>query len=191
MTISWWIPILPPSSNKIYIRHPWGRGRILSGQARAFKIKAIQAIQENSDTVLKTLRPNVPYELKLAIFFPKVKTIRSNSKLRYTKIDISNRIKLIEDVVAEAVGLDDSHNFRIIVEKHCDPKNPGIWVSLRELPEEEVGLTKVAYEEKETDSLRLRQPQQNRTSSARAARWFLGKCPSRNEQGGPDSSTRG
>lgn len=174
-----WVPLLPPSSNKIYIRHPQGKGKILSGQARAFKIKAMKAVQDGGSLVSLTLRQNVPYELRLAIFFEAVENVKSTVGARYKKIDSSNRVKLIEDTVAEAVGLDDSHNFRLVIEKHCDPDHPGIYVQLVEVPESEVGLTKEQYDRR--SALQLQRPEPDRDGRDSLARRFLGRHPSRHE----------
>jgi len=141
-----WIPHLPPSSNQIYIRHPTGKGRILSDKARAFKIKAMRTIQQEGRVAFLHFQHNVTYELSLAVFFEQVEVKTSTKGDRFKKIDLSNQIKLIEDTVAEAVGIDDSHNFRLRLEKHCDPEHPGLYVTFREIPEEEVGLRKEAYE---------------------------------------------
>lgn len=141
-----WVPLLPPTSNNIYVRHPAGRGRVLSAKARHFKIRAMQAVQSHGRVVLLQVKRNVPYKLHLAIFFEQVENKASRKGDRYKKMDLSNRIKLIEDTIAEAVGLDDSHNFISTQEKHCDPNNPGLYVTLSRVPEEEVGLTKEAYD---------------------------------------------
>jgi len=146
MIFDLWIPYLPPSSNKIYIRHPKGMGKILSGDARKFKIDAMRAIQEAGRVAFMSLKNNVPYELRLAFFLDTVENKNSKAGERFKQIDLSNRVKLIEDTISEATGIDDRHNFRIVLEKHCDPKNTGIYITLAELNEEEVGLTKERYE---------------------------------------------
>lgn len=156
-----WIPLLPPSSNNVYIRHPKGKGRILSHEARTFKIKAMRRIQEEGGVAFLKLPQNVPYRLHLVVFFEQIEVAKSSVGARYKKIDLSNMVKLIEDTLAEAVGLDDSHNFQVFLEKHCDPKNPGLYVSLSRLKEESVGLTREAYDERE-----LRRAERNRASRA-------------------------
>lgn len=180
-----WVPHLPPSSNQIYVRHPTGKGRILSDKARAFKIKAMRAIQKAGRVAFLNLRPNVPYELTLAVFFDEVEVKKSTVGARYKKIDLSNQVKLIEDTTAEAVGLDDSHNFRLKLEKHCDPEHPGIYVTLREIPEEEVGLRKDAYER-----LHVRPAEHDRTGSSLLAERFL-RGASRPRKGNLDRSAGG
>jgi len=159
-----WIPFMPPTSNRIY-RSFIKNGRIevrLSDDAKRFKARAMQVIQQKGRTFLLQLQPNIPYELKVVVFFEELFNSGWPKKTenRYKRTDLSNRIKLIEDTVASAVGLDDSHNFRLTLEKQCDPQHPGLYVYLRETPETEVGLTKEAY-----DQLRSRQPQSNGTHS--------------------------
>lgn len=151
MLFDLWIPYLPPSSNKIYIRHPKGMGKILSGDARKFKIDAMRAIQEAGRVSFMSLKNNVPYELRLAFFLDVVENKASKTGERFKQIDLSNRVKLIEDTVSEATGIDDRHNFRIVLEKHCDPQNPGIYITFAELSEEEVGLTKEKYESRQRE----------------------------------------
>lgn len=156
-----WIPFLPPSSNNIYIKHPKGKGRILSHEARTFKIRAMRQIQDEGGVSFIKLTQNVPYRLHLVVFFDQTEVAKSSVGARYKKIDLSNMIKLIEDTLAEAVGLDDSHNFQLFLEKHCDPKHPGMYVSLSRLREESVGLTREAYDEREAQRAK-----RNRTSRA-------------------------
>jgi hypothetical protein len=144
--INIWVPYLPPSSNKIYIRHPTGKGKILSPDARKFKIDAMRTIQQSGRVGFINFNKNVPYELKLAIFLDTIENKDSKVGERYKQIDLSNRVKLIEDTVAEATGIDDRHNFRMTLEKHCDPENRGIYVSFGPIAEDRVGLTKEQYE---------------------------------------------
>jgi len=171
-TLRVWVPFLPPSSNKIY-EPVWvkgkPRGKRLSDSGRRFKVRAMKVIQEGGRAALLSLKENVPYELTLAVFLEKVENkgwATSSTEYRYAKIDVTNRIKLIEDTVADAVGVDDRHNFRISLEKHCDPDHPGIYVILAEIPEKEVGLSKEEYE------VRLRQPEPHRAGSVGSAAWF-------------------
>jgi Holliday junction resolvase RusA-like endonuclease len=166
-----WVPELPPSSNKIYTKHPMGKGRILSPRARRFKIRAMQAIQEGARVALMKLEQNVPYRLHLAIFFEQVENKTSSVGARYKKMDLTNRVKLIEDTVSEAVGVDDSHNFIAIQEKHCDPDHPGLYVTLSRVPEEEVGLTKEAYDRK----IQLQRPQPDRAGGTSTLSRLLGR----------------
>jgi hypothetical protein len=141
-----WVDKLPPSSNTIYIQHPQGHGRVLSSQARAFKVYAMRAIQQEGRAAFLGFKSNVPYELQLAVFFDQVEYVKSSKGSRYKRIDLSNQVKLIEDTVAEATGIGDEHNFRLVLEKHCDPECPGMYVTLRPIDESRVGLTKKEYD---------------------------------------------
>jgi hypothetical protein len=172
-----WVPFLPPSSNKIY-EPVWVRGKPmgkrLSTSGRRFKVRAMKVIQEGGRAALLNLKEHIPYELTLAVFLEKVENKGWGSGAadnRYAKIDVTNRIKLIEDTVADAVGVDDRHNFRLALEKHCDPNHPGIYVILTEVPEKEVGLTKEEYE------LRLRRPEPHRAGGVGSTAWFIGRAP--------------
>jgi Holliday junction resolvase RusA-like endonuclease len=140
-----WIDKLPPSSNKIYVNIP-RKGRFLSPQAMAFKIYAMREIQQQGRVAFLGLKQNVPYELQLAVFFDQIEYVKSLKGSRYKRIDLSNQVKLIEDTVAEAVGIGDEHNFRLVLEKHCDPDHPGMYVTLRPIAEDRVGLTKEQYD---------------------------------------------
>ena len=190
-TLRVWIPFLPPSSNKIYepvyVRGK-PRGKRLSDSGRRFKIRAMKAIQEGGRAALLNLKEHIPYELTLAVFLEKVENkgwSGGGAGSRYAKIDVTNRIKLIEDTVADAVGVDDRHNFRIVLEKHCDPDHPGIYVFLSEIPEKEVGLNKEEY-----DRLRLRQPESHRAGNVGSATWFTG-ASSRTRKISPDRDAKG
>jgi hypothetical protein len=185
-----WIPFLPPSSNKIYepvyVRGK-PRGKRLSDSGRRFKVRAMKIIQEGGRAALLNLKENIPYELTLAVFLEKVENkswTTGSTTSRYAKIDVTNRIKLIEDTVADAVGVDDRHNFRISLEKHCDPDNPGIYVFLSKIPEEEVGLKKEEYE------VRLRRSKPQRVAIDSAATWFS-RPPSRTGKERADRPDRG
>lgn len=170
-----WIPFLPPSSNKIYepvyVRGK-PRGKRLSSAGRRFKIRAMKTLQEDGRAALINLPEDVPYELTLAIFLERVenKGWSVGKTDRYKKVDITNRVKLVEDTVSEAVGVDDKHNFRIVVEKHCDPDEPGIYVVLSELSDKEVGLRKEEY------VVRLRRPEPHRAGGIGSATWFANRA---------------
>lgn len=160
-----WIPFLPPSSNKIY-EPVWvqgkPKGKRLTQSARKFKVRAMRVIQQEGKAALLNLKEHIPYELRIVVFFDKVLNKGwPKTDYRYKKVDATNRIKLIEDTAADGLGVDDRHNFRIVLEKHCDPDNPGLYVSLLEVPEKEVGLTKEQY-----DQLQLRRPEPVRADRA-------------------------
>tara|TARA_Y100000310_G_scaffold24180_1_gene23213 strand:+ start:1092 stop:1640 length:549 start_codon:yes stop_codon:yes gene_type:complete len=49
---------------------------------------------------------------------------------RYKRMDVSNRYKLVEDAIAETLGVDDRFNFVVSGKKLVDEGNPGLTVLL-------------------------------------------------------------
>jgi hypothetical protein len=104
------LPFLPPSVNKLFttVRDPASGviKRVLTDKARRIR----RLVQAMIDT---TLDPSRTYELHLDLFMPCF-----TKKGGVRKVDVSNRIKFIEDCVCEALGIDDSHIFRVVLTKH-------------------------------------------------------------------------
>lgn len=104
------LPFLPPSVNKLFstVRDPQTGviKRVLTDKARRIR----RLVQAMIDT---TLDPSKLYELRLDIYLP---CFTKKGSVR--KVDVSNRIKFIEDCVCEALGIDDSHIFRVVLTKH-------------------------------------------------------------------------
>jgi hypothetical protein len=147
----------------------------------------MKVIQEGGRVALLNLKEHIPYELTLAVFLEKIENkgwSNGAAENRYAKIDVTNRIKLIEDTVADAVGVDDRHNFRLSLEKHCDPDHPGLYVILTEISEKEIGLTKEQYE------IRLRRPEHHRIGDSGSTKRDL-ITPPRIESEDSDRSYRG
>lgn len=187
------LPFLPPSSNNIYKTIP-GHGRHLSSAAKQFQLKAMRVIQQEGRAALLNLKQNVPYQLHMTFFFPEVenkgwfetwtrgpKQGQRKAETRYKRIDLSNRIKLLEDTIASALGIDDCHTFRLIIEKAHDPKNPRVEVALTLMPEKG---------EKEDAQDKLRQAQPDRTGSTLQA-GQLNECTSRTREGDAHRVTYG
>lgn len=127
---------LPPTSNKIYIR-----GTILTKEARVYAEKfaafAKQFLPEISEMNTKGI-----FGLHLKFFFDNLinetwddvtKPPSRRAKSRYKRIDLTNRIKLLEDCVRDALDIDDSQTFAASQEKHLDKKNPRVEIEIEEL----------------------------------------------------------
>ncbi|MCK6439490.1 MAG: RusA family crossover junction endodeoxyribonuclease [Planctomycetes bacterium] len=103
------LPFLPPSINATYAtvfdRETGRMKRVLSTKARRAKT-AIQTFVRGS------LQPDGIYELHIDVELPAI-TKGGNPR----KVDLSNRIKFLEDCVAKALGIDDSRFFRIVLTK--------------------------------------------------------------------------
>jgi len=126
----------PPSTNRLYIRTR--HGTILSKEARKFKADAL--IQLMKEWMFSSkLEKDRAYRLTLRFYFPKIETSGwpKRAKNRFVKRDVSNLIKVLEDVIAQATGVDDSNTMEVLVYKRVDESNPRIEITFNELPEEE------------------------------------------------------
>lgn len=124
-------PELPPSSNHIYFR-----GTTLTKVAREYAERFSQFVAQNHGHEVNDIDPSLLYALHLRFYFPTVvnkswnATKGPKAKDKYKKFDLSNRVKLIEDCIRDAVGVDDSHTFAASQEKHHDPQNPRVEIVL-------------------------------------------------------------
>jgi len=115
-------PELPPTSNRLYFR-----GTMLTAVAKRYgESFAMFMAQKHGADILEMDRESI-YALHLRFFFKKLENAGWNDpkcppsrrpKSRYKKIDLSNRIKLLEDCVRDALDIDDSQTFAASQEKH-------------------------------------------------------------------------
>jgi Holliday junction resolvase RusA-like endonuclease len=114
-------PELPPTSNKIYFR-----GTQLTTKARKYA-EDFALYMRNYLAEISEMDPNAIYALHLRFFFaqlvnPTYNNMRlppsKRAKSRYKRIDLSNRIKLLEDCIRDALAIDDSQTFAASQEKH-------------------------------------------------------------------------
>jgi Holliday junction resolvase RusA-like endonuclease len=141
--INLFIPILPPSSNKIYVNKRGGKGRFLSTFANQYKIKVKNHLGENYFTEINILKPETIYEISYIFLFKKEEIYNitygkpKGAKTKYKKLDVSNRIKLLEDCLTEITGIDDSYFFTLSIKKKVS-KNPGVYISLQEMSDSDI-----------------------------------------------------
>ncbi|MCA8938415.1 MAG: RusA family crossover junction endodeoxyribonuclease [Planctomycetes bacterium] len=107
------LPFLPPSVNGLFATiHDNESGnlkRVLTNKARKAR-KAILTF------VRGRLDPEAIYELHIRVELP---ALTQAGKLR--KVDLTNRVKFLEDVVAKALQIDDRQFFRVVLDKvHAD-----------------------------------------------------------------------
>lgn len=106
------LPFLPPSVNKLFSTVRDSKTgvtkRVLTKQARKIR-KLIHAMVHGQ------LNSSLLYELEIEIHlnaFTKKGSVR--------KVDLTNRVKFLEDSICDALGIDDSHIFRVqLLKKHC------------------------------------------------------------------------
>ena len=67
------------------------------------------------------LDPRKLYELKIEVSYPKDMYYYKNGNLK--RLDASNAIKPFEDGIAEAVGVDDTQNMKVKIEKFYNDDN--------------------------------------------------------------------
>lgn len=127
----------PPSANRLYIRTR-RVGTILSKEARKFKADALIQLTKEWLFSAKPGRDEA-YRLTLQFYFPKIETSGwpKKAKSRFVKRDVSNLIKVLEDVIAQATGVDDSNTLEVCVFKRVDKANPRIEITFENIPEEE------------------------------------------------------
>lgn len=108
------VPTLPPSSNAAYFNNPHG-GRTLSTVGQNYKKETVAHLARTYPRELKELLPDTPY--MLYVLFRMAATENKSGKTRYKKIDVSNRLKLFEDCLKDAGGIDDSQFFIVTLQK--------------------------------------------------------------------------
>jgi hypothetical protein len=124
------LPGLPPSANHAYFNIPRG-GRALTREGRAYKIGAIAHLAQNFRREMLLFKKNTPYLFFVRFFCEEVenKTYPASARNRYKKVDGSNRLKLLEDALKDAAGIDDSQAMLTCWHKaHGTPERTLIWV---------------------------------------------------------------
>lgn len=114
------IPCIPPSLNHAYMTIRKGKKslRILTKEGRKFQKEARAYLAMEYPSELAKFEKNSTYLLFIRFHIACTnKTWPETAANRYKKLDASNRVKLLEDVIADVTAVDDSHNMVVIVEK--------------------------------------------------------------------------
>lgn len=112
-------PGLPPSANNAYVNLPRG-GRRLSKEGEKYKNETLAFFARTYRRELMTFQKNRPYLVAMTFFFDAIETkgwAEGKAESRYKKFDATNRPKLLEDVLKEAAGIDDSQNLDVYLRK--------------------------------------------------------------------------
>jgi hypothetical protein len=128
-----WIPAVPVSSNHAYltIKLPRGSKRVLTAEGKKFKTEATAHLTQHYAFALKSMVPNKPYAIYFRFTMAKLSnaTWPESAECRYKKTDASNRLKLVEDVLADVTAVDDSHYFTVAGSKvEGTPERTDIWI---------------------------------------------------------------
>ena len=94
---------------------------MLTKVGKKFKAETAAHLTQNYPAELARLKANMPYT---AAYLFRVKDLETKgypkkAKNRYKKLDASNRIKLLEDVLADVMGIDDSANMVVLAAKEA------------------------------------------------------------------------
>lgn len=114
-------PGLPPSLNNAYINLPRG-GRRLSKAGEKYKHETIAYLARNYRLELMTFKKNTPYLMVMSFYFEHIENAgwaTGVAKSRYKIFDATNRPKLLEDVLKDAAGIDDSQNLDVYLRKRA------------------------------------------------------------------------
>lgn len=112
-------PGLPPSANNAYVNLPHG-GRRLSKEGEKYKNETLAFFARTYRKELLTFKKNTPYLVAMTFFFDALETkgwASGKAESRYKKFDATNRPKLLEDVLKDAAGIDDSQNLDVYLRK--------------------------------------------------------------------------
>ncbi len=115
------IPSIPPSINHAYVRTKGG-GRALSEEGKKYKAETADHLVRQYPTEMMFFKKNVPYLMMCHLTFKNaglllIKGYPKKTDNRYKKLDVSNRIKLLEDAVSRSTGVDDCHNWTVVIRK--------------------------------------------------------------------------
>lgn len=121
------LPTVPPSVNAIYMTIMKAQGggkrpipiRVLTTEGQRYKKETTADLVKRYPTELKKFVPNKPYHVLFKLHIPDLltKTWPAKAKSRYKKLDATNRIKVLEDVLADIAAVDDSSNMLVLVQK--------------------------------------------------------------------------
>lgn len=119
------LPLLPPSLNNMYLHIRKDRKiiRVLAPEGKRFKKEATAHLVKHYAFELTQFKRNEPHVLFIRLSTPDLYTKGwpKTAENRYKRFDVSNRIKIIEDVLAELMDVDDS-NFVLVGGEKVDAK---------------------------------------------------------------------
>jgi hypothetical protein len=124
------VPTLPPSSNHAYA-NVRGHGRRLTDVARDYLTGTRGYLQQHYRREMMFFQKNVPYFVLVYFYFSEVenKGYPKTCENRYKTFDGNNRLKLLEDALKSASGVDDSQTTRFFWEKKQGlPERTKLWI---------------------------------------------------------------
>ena len=111
---------IPPSANNAYFNLPKG-GRALTKEGKKFKNETQTYLAQKYPEELRKFEKNKPYLVYMRFYFSDVQNATwgkpKGAESRYKRVDASNRAKLLEYVIKDVSGVDDSNTQVLILEK--------------------------------------------------------------------------
>jgi Holliday junction resolvase RusA-like endonuclease len=133
------LPFLPPSVNAAYVNIPKrrvgkkmiGGGKRLTEDGKLFKQDVKAIILKTNAANTSQLKDNAALGIYMFFGFPNMlnKGYPDSADTKYKKIDLTNRIKLLEDAIVETIGIDDSQFVYSIGAKYeSKEKETKVWL---------------------------------------------------------------
>jgi Holliday junction resolvase RusA-like endonuclease len=137
---------LPPTSNKIYFQ-----GTRLRSEARKYAEDFSYDVVRNHLPEISMLNRNGVFALHLRFYFDALMNKsfldldpKKRAESLYKKLDLSNRVKLLEDCIRDALAIDDSQTFAASQEKYQDPGKERVEILVQEIEAAQFGV--LSYE---------------------------------------------
>ena len=136
------VPGLPPTTNHAYydrveVVKGKGRGgkkfivkRVLTTEGEKYKMETSNHLVKHYPGELRIMQPDIPLGLAILLDLPNLynKGWPKSAKTRYKKLDVSNRVKLLEDAIAHAGGIDDCNFMTAAPSKRLGAEQTSIWI---------------------------------------------------------------
>jgi Holliday junction resolvase RusA-like endonuclease len=135
------VPGLPLSVNHAYEdnvivktgkkgRRKYIVNRKLSEEGDAYKQETSTYLSRYFPEEMQIMKPNVSLGMAILLDMPDIfnKGWPEKAKTRYKKLDVSNRVKLLEDAIAHAGGIDDSQFVNVMSAKRQGAEQTSIWI---------------------------------------------------------------
>jgi Holliday junction resolvase RusA-like endonuclease len=147
--LSMWVPILPPSENRIRVHRRQG-GQVYSKEAKDFKKLFAEYVRReylvDVSVFVRGHHEKAIYELELSFVFETVINkgwAKKQAKTLYKRFDVGNRRKLLEDCLVEVLGeIDDCLFFKLTLTKSMG-LNPGVSINLKPVNPADYGVPDV------------------------------------------------
>jgi len=124
-----WLEGVPPTTNTAYATVHGHR--VLSSKGKKYKAETKTALAAGFPREMNFFKSNTPYLICIRFYFPDVENktwFTGKAESRYKHFDLSNCVKLLEDCLKDAAGIDDSQHMRIVLDKQKGKERTEIWV---------------------------------------------------------------